>query len=220
MLHNVPSNDTIQTGQMTDIELEKQNVLTKVVIGKPICETVTYESVDTNQDQHIVPSSLGTDKPKSNLQAIKKDTGYSSKISQSSETFIKESQDLPSKNTMTSERKEATSISLPKINIIEAFAVRDDILKEVKSGQYKIKIAPSDLIDFGGQGSYGMTHQLFIQHSGTFVVMFDGSKDFHEPLKEYPTGDISNECTYHFMTMQTISFYQSFKTFTIIDMSF
>ncbi|XP_052075440.1 uncharacterized protein LOC127712877 [Mytilus californianus] len=76
---------------------------------------------------------------------------------------------------------------------IEAYAVRDDILKEVKSGQYKIKIAPSDLVDFGGQRSYDMTHQLFVQHGGTFVVMFDGSRDFHEPLKEYPTGDISNE---------------------------
>ncbi|CAG2214272.1 unnamed protein product [Mytilus edulis] len=31
------------------------------------------------------------------------------------------------------------------------------------------------------------------KHGGTFVVMFDGSRDFHEPLKEYPTGDISNE---------------------------
>ncbi|CAG2212284.1 unnamed protein product [Mytilus edulis] len=40
-----------------------------------------------------------------------------------------------------------------------------------------------------------MTHQLFIQHGGTFVIMFDGRRDFHEPLEEYPTGDISNEWT-------------------------
>ncbi|CAG2196263.1 unnamed protein product [Mytilus edulis] len=69
----------------------------------------------------------------------------------------------------------------------------DDVFEEVKSGQYTIKIAPSDLVDFGGQRSYDMTHQLFVQHGGTFVVMFDGSKDFREPLPEYPTGDISNE---------------------------
>ncbi|CAG2203247.1 unnamed protein product [Mytilus edulis] len=31
------------------------------------------------------------------------------------------------------------------------------------------------------------------EHGGTFVVMFDGSRDFQEPLTEYPTGDISNE---------------------------
>ncbi|VDI64182.1 Hypothetical predicted protein [Mytilus galloprovincialis] len=124
---------------------------------------------------------------------MKTDTGYSSELSQSSNSFIKESLDLPGTKTITSELNESTAISLPKIKKIEAFAVRDEILKEVKSGQYKIKIAPSDLIDFGGQRSYDMTHQLFIQHGGTFVVMFDGSRDFHEPLKEYPTGDITNE---------------------------
>ncbi|CAG2242250.1 unnamed protein product [Mytilus edulis] len=88
---------------------------------------------------------------------------------------------------------QSTSISLPKMKKIEAYAVHEDILKEVKSGQYKVKIASSDLVDFDGQRSYDMTHQLFVQHGGTFVVMFDGSRDFHEPLKEYPTGEISNE---------------------------
>ncbi|CAC5404692.1 unnamed protein product [Mytilus coruscus] len=89
--------------------------------------------------------------------------------------------------------KNNPSISLPQVKKVEAYAVHDDILKEVESGQYKIKIAPSDLVDFGGQRSYDMTHQLFVQHGGTFVVMFDGSKNFQEPLTEYPTGDISNE---------------------------
>ncbi|CAG2210870.1 Putative ankyrin repeat protein MM_0045 [Mytilus edulis] len=168
-----------------------QNVLTKVVIGKPNRETVIRQSVDTNQDKHITPSS--TDFPKSNQQTIKKDTDYSSTVSHSSDVFVEESKDLPVKSTLTSDDEKAASVSLPKINKIEAYAVREDILKEIKSGKYKIKIAPSDLVDFGGQRSYDMTHQLFVQHGGTFVVMFDGSKDFLEPLTEYPTGDISNE---------------------------
>ncbi|CAC5385976.1 unnamed protein product [Mytilus coruscus] len=137
-------------------EYRGQNVLTKVIIGKPDCETKTCQSDDIQQKQNITQNEPGT-------------------------------------NTITSETKKSTSISSPKMNKIEAYAVRDDIMKEVKSGQYKIKIAPSDLVDFGGQRSYDMTHQLFIHHGGTFVVMFDGSRDFHEPLKEYSTGDISSE---------------------------
>lgn len=66
--------------------------------------------------------------------------------------------------------------------------LQSDILEEVRNGQYKIKIAPSDLIDFGGQKSYDMTHQLFIQHSGSFLLMFDGRYGLHRQLEEYPVG--------------------------------
>ncbi|VDI00649.1 Hypothetical predicted protein, partial [Mytilus galloprovincialis] len=184
----------LETHEMVPLTggIRDQNVLTKVVIGKPNRETVICQSVDTKQDQHTV-SSKGTDNPKSNQQTIKKDTGYSSTVSHSSDVCVDESKDVPVRSKMTSDIEKAAPFSLPKINKIEAYAVRDDILKEIKSGQYKIKIAPSDLVDFGGQRSYDMTHQLFVQHGGTFVVMFDGSRDFHEPLEEYPTGDISNE---------------------------
>ncbi|XP_076071555.1 uncharacterized protein LOC143042935 [Mytilus galloprovincialis] len=183
----------LETHEMVPLTggVRDQNVLTKVVIGKPNRETVIRQSVDTNRDRHIAPSS--TDFPKSNQQTIKKDTDCSFTVSHSSDVFVQKFKDLPVKSTLTSDNEKPASVSLPKINKIEAYAVREDILKEIKSGQYKIKIAPSDLVDFGGQRSYDMTHQLFVQHGGTFVVMFDGSKDFHEPLKEYPTGDISNE---------------------------
>ncbi|XP_063414910.1 uncharacterized protein LOC134696882 [Mytilus trossulus] len=185
----------LETHEMVPLTGVKRDrhVLTKVVICKPNRETVTRQIVDTNQDQHTVLSSSGTDNPKANQQTIKKDTGYSSTVSHSSDVRLKESTDLPVKSTMTSDVEKPTSVSLPKINKIEAYAVRDDILKEIKSCKYKIKIAPSDLVDFGGQRSYDMTHQLFVQHGGTFIVMFDGSRDFFAPLKEYPTGDISNE---------------------------
>lgn len=81
---------------------------------------------------------------------------------------------------------------------IEYYTIHDDILNEVRSGRYKISIAPSDLIDFGGQRSYDMTHQLFIHHSGSFVLMFDGLIGLDTPLKEYPNGKTTAACTYFF----------------------
>ncbi|VDI49475.1 Hypothetical predicted protein [Mytilus galloprovincialis] len=54
-----------------------------------------------------------------------------------------------------------------------------------------MNIAPSDLVDFGGQKSFDMTHQLFIQHRGTFILMFDGRKGLYTVLTEYPQGDVT-----------------------------
>ncbi|VDI27517.1 palmitoyltransferase ZDHHC13/17 [Mytilus galloprovincialis] len=75
-----------------------------------------------------------------------------------------------------------------KISNHTAICIHKDVLKELKDGKYKMEIAPSDLVDFGGQRSFDMTHQLFIQHKGTFVLMFDGSIGLYKPLKEYPQG--------------------------------
>ena len=64
--------------------------------------------------------------------------------------------------------------------------IQEDIMAEIRTGKYKLEIAPSDLIDFGGQRSYDMTHQLFIRQKGSFAVMFDGRFNLDEILKEYP----------------------------------
>ena len=42
------------------------------------------------------------------------------------------------------------------------------------------EIVPSDLVDFGGQRSFDMTHQLFMRHKGTFVLMFNGKIYFKD----------------------------------------
>ena len=55
--------------------------------------------------------------------------------------------------------------------------IADTILEKIKNGTYKIDSAPSDLVDFGGQRSFDMTHQLFIRKKGTFVLMFNGAID-------------------------------------------
>ena len=74
------------------------------------------------------------------------------------------------------------------------FTIHEDIKEELRKGNYKVNIAPSDLVDFGGQTSFDMTHQLFIQHKGEYVLMFDGRYDFCDPLPEYPQGDVTTEC--------------------------
>ena len=60
----------------------------------------------------------------------------------------------------------------------------DTIQDQIRKGKYEIYIAPSDLIDFGGQRSFDMTHQLFMRHKGTFVLMFNGTIDLSMKLTE------------------------------------
>ncbi|XP_071165947.1 uncharacterized protein [Mytilus edulis] len=83
---------------------------------------------------------------------------------------------------MSAEPNEIKSLDL------QTMQLQTSILQEVRDRKYKIKIAPSDLIDFGGQKSYDMTHQLFIQHRGSFLLMFDGRFGLHNQLNEYPEG--------------------------------
>ena len=72
--------------------------------------------------------------------------------------------------------------------------IHEKIKDELRKGNYKVNIAPSDLVDFGGQKSFDMTHQLFIQHKGEYILMFNGRYNFCDPLPEYPQGDVTTEC--------------------------
>jgi hypothetical protein len=72
--------------------------------------------------------------------------------------------------------------------------IHEKMKDELRKGNYKVNIAPSDLVDFGGQKSFDMTHQLFIQHKGEYVLMFDGRLDFCDPLPEYLPEDVTTEC--------------------------
>ncbi|VDI32630.1 epidermal growth factor receptor kinase substrate 8 [Mytilus galloprovincialis] len=85
---------------------------------------------------------------------------------------------------------------VPDVSKLDHYTVREDILEEIRKGRYVIEVAPSDLVDFGGQRSYDMTHQLFIQHRGSFIIMFNGRYKLKTPLKEYPQGDVTSECKY------------------------
>ena len=73
-------------------------------------------------------------------------------------------------------------------------AIHEEIKEELRKGNYKVNIAPSDLVDFGGQKSFDMTHQLFIQRKGEFILMLNGRFDVCDPLPEYPQGDVTTKC--------------------------
>lgn len=99
----------------------------------------------------------------------------------------------------------------PDVSKLDHYTVRKDILEEVRKGRFIIEVAPSDLVDFGGQRSYDMTHQVFIQHRGFFIIMFNGRYKLNTPLMEYPQGDVTSECKYSLKTLKsseenTISF--------------
>ncbi|CAG2210103.1 unnamed protein product [Mytilus edulis] len=65
----------------------------------------------------------------------------------------------------------------------------EEIIKLVRSqctlGQYEMVVVPIDLWDFGGQKIYHLTHQLFVTSRGTFLLIFNGSRDIHENISEY-----------------------------------
>ncbi|VDI21954.1 Hypothetical predicted protein, partial [Mytilus galloprovincialis] len=85
---------------------------------------------------------------------------------------------------------------VPDVSKLDHYTICADILGEIRKGRYIIEVAPSDLVDFGGQRSYDMTHQLFIQHRGSFIIMFNGKYELKTPLKEYPQGDVTSESGY------------------------
>jgi hypothetical protein len=60
--------------------------------------------------------------------------------------------------------------------------IHKDIKEELRKANYKVHIAPSDLVDFGGQTSFDMRHQLFIQHKGEFILMSNGIFYLCDPL--------------------------------------
>ncbi|CAC5398251.1 unnamed protein product [Mytilus coruscus] len=95
------------------------------------------------------------------------------------------------------ECKQEQPFDIPDVSTLDHYTVREDIMEEVRKGRYIIDIAPSDLVDFGGQRSYDMTHQLFVQHQGSFIIMFNGRYGLHEPLNEYPQGDVTSKCRYY-----------------------
>jgi hypothetical protein len=81
-----------------------------------------------------------------------------------------------------------------KMSKQSCITIHEDIKVELRKGNYKVNIAPSDLVDFGGQKSFDMTHQLFIQHKGEFILMSNGIFDLCDPLPEYKEGDVTTEC--------------------------
>lgn len=135
-----------------------------------------------------------SESPAEDAQKLTKNTTPSTNqfVTQPQDSITKSVNDHKGQPITIMEHKQTTQIQIFDIKDLQ---IQSDILNEVRNGKYKIEIAPSDLIDFGGQKSFDMTHQLFIQHSGSFLLMFDGRFGLNDQLNEYPVG-VNAKCKY------------------------
>lgn len=146
-------------------------VYAKILRGNPHVfnkseQTTTPASRYTskNQNENNSSISLTKDKPIHNTVTT---------IS-TNEQATNQTHDSIAKSDLQHERTERSSKCISSVKKefrtleVQKLKLQKDILDEVRTGKFKIDIAPSDLIDFGGQKSYDMTHQLFIQHKDHF----------------------------------------------------
>ena len=118
--------------------------------------------------------------------------------------IIPETHTIPQRKDITLSTNTAPTPTLfpgnDDVNVTDPFrqqsvpnSIITTIQDKIRKGTYEMEIAPSDLVDFGGQRSFDMTHQLFMRQKGTFVLMFNGKIDFSVPLK-YDEQDETTEC--------------------------
>ena len=162
------------------------DVLSKVLRGQP---DMTQEKPDTSlsknrEDVQPHDSDKGNIIPETHTVSQHKDNTLSTRTA-STPTLVPGigKDDV---NITEPFRQQSQMLKVSKQNYT---TIQEDIKQEIRNGKYKIEIAPSDLVDFGGQRSFDMTHQLFMRHKGTFVLMFNGRIDFSVPLDEYKQGE-------------------------------
>jgi len=155
------------------------NVLSKVLRGQP----------EMKQENH--PSKYGKDVPK-RRRIMKPPSAAKRKaiLSEKTDTALVKG----ARNKDTHKGLSKPQLQAQKMSKQSCIAIDEGIKEELRKGNYKVNIAPSDLVDFGGQKSFDMTHQLFIQHKGEYILMFNGRFDLCDPLPEYPQGDVTTEC--------------------------
>ena len=147
----------------------------KILIGRPDIKTTTIASPPHTEDKH-------------GLHKKQTESNRTSKVPTKSYKVLTPTQGI--------QKKENNPVS--REFEIKLLKIREDILEEIKNGAYKMEIAPSDLVDFGGQRSFDMTHQLFVQHKGTFVLMIDGRYNLDHELPEYRPAKLTSGCKYQF----------------------
>ena len=162
------------------------DVLSKVLRGQP----------DIKQKKH--PSKYGKEKKMRSPIATKTKMTSEKHPAPESKAISSEKTDTElvkgARNEDTHKELSKPQLQAQKMSKKSYVTIHEDIKVELRKGNYKVNIAPSDLVDFGGQKSFDMTHQLFIQHKGEFILMFNGKFDLCDPLLEYPQGDVTTEC--------------------------
>ncbi|XP_071143991.1 uncharacterized protein [Mytilus edulis] len=162
----------LQQRKMIPLEKGSGDVLAKLLLGNPELKkqpSLQGESIEKNPGD-----------PKSNVKT------KGNQLNLSNINLGPSNQEH-----MSSKSNQETSKDFKEPPIHTAYSIQDDLLEKIKKGTNIMNIAPSDLVDFGGQKSFDMTHQLFIQHRGTFILMFDGRKGLYTELEEYPQGDVT-----------------------------
>lgn len=150
----------------------------KILIGRP--------DVETTKQQFKPP-----DESKSVVSILKAEKTNVTAVTEMAEGSVK-------KHVQTNDTDINRDGSATKEFEIKLLQIRQEILDEIKKGSYKMDIAPSDLVDFGGQRSFDLTHQLFIQYKGTFVLMVDGRFNLNEELDEYKPTKMTSGCKFQF----------------------
>jgi hypothetical protein len=150
------------------------DVLSKVIRGKP---DMTQEKPDTTHREEVLPH----------------DSNEGDIIPEIHTDITLPPSTAPTPSLVPGTEKDDVNITEPVRQKSPQNYIITTIQEQIKKGTYKIEIAPSDLVDFGGQRSFDMTHQLFMRRKGTFVLMFNGKIDFSIPLIEYKQGE-TTEC--------------------------
>jgi hypothetical protein len=171
------------------------DVLAKVLRGKPEVKPVTTLSKNREEVKPDTTLSKNREEVKpdttlsKNREEVKPDTTLSKNREEvpphdsNKGNIIPETHTTPQRKDITLSTSAVPGTGNDDVNITDSFLTT--MQDEIRKGTYKIDIAPSDLIDFGGQRSFDMTHQLFMRHKGTFVLMFNGKIDFLDHLEEY-----------------------------------
>lgn len=170
------------------------DVLSRVLRGEPNLDTPEFPSEKETVESisNIQTPCTEAANQNENNSFIKQEKGHPSDASiipSDSNVSIHEVEDNPKhKQQMKTGILDDSSISALAQT---PFSISNDLKRELKRGQYEMKIAPSDLVDFGGQKSFDMTHQLFIQQRGEFLLLFDCRKSLTDRLEEYRYRDIT-----------------------------
>ena len=146
------------------------DVLFKVLRGKPDIEKPDTTLSKNREDVQLQDSSKGCIIPQAHTIPQPTDTSTA-----------------PTPSLVPGTEKDDVNITEPVRQKSPQNYIITTIQEQIKKGTYKIEIAPSDLVDFGGQRSFDMTHQLFMRHKGTFVLMFNGKTDIRGGLGEETT---------------------------------
>ena len=164
------------------------NVLFKVLRGQP----------DMKKEKH--PSKYGKSLPKIEKKlrpppAAKEEITSKKHPAAKSKVILSEKTDTAlvkgARNKDTYKGLSKPQSQTQKMSKQSYITIHEDIKEELRKVNYKVHIAPSDLIHFGGQISFDMIHQLFIQHKGEFIFMSNGIFDLCDPIPEYKQGDVT-----------------------------